>query len=197
MTSWPHTRYSLLARLGDAGDADAWQAFEAAYQPAIYRYARSRGLQESDALEVVQETRVAVHRAMPQWRPSHRAGSFRAWLAEAARRQTLQALRRRNAWDRARGTAAEQATLDQTAAATYDQYEEQLDERRWAFCCAAGAVEREVSELTWRAFWMTAVEGRAAVDVAAALGTTAGNVYSAKCRVLARIRRHVEEAHLA
>ena len=28
MTTWPNTRYSLLARLADADDGAAWQAFE-------------------------------------------------------------------------------------------------------------------------------------------------------------------------
>ncbi len=45
MTIWPPTRYSLLARLTDVDDGDAWRAFESIYQPAIYRYARHRGLQ--------------------------------------------------------------------------------------------------------------------------------------------------------
>ena len=85
-----------MARLADASDDAAWQTFERVYQPAVYRYARSRGLQEADALEVVQDVMVAVHRAMDQWEPSRRAGSFRAWLAEAARRLTLQALRQRD-----------------------------------------------------------------------------------------------------
>src|SRR5262245_55345823 len=95
MTAWPHTRYSLLARLADPADDAAWQAFQAAYEPAIYRYARSRGLQEADALEVVQEVMVAVHRAVAEWKPTHRAGSFRRWLGEAARRLTLRALSQR------------------------------------------------------------------------------------------------------
>ena len=103
MSTWPDTRYSLLARLADADDGAAWRDFETLYQPAIYRYARSRSLQEADALEVVQEVMLAVHRAMDGWRPSNRAGSFRAWLAEAARRLTLQVLRQRDKRDRGAG----------------------------------------------------------------------------------------------
>ena len=64
MATWPHTRYSLLARLADAADETAWRTFEAVYQPAIYRYARSRDLHEADALEVV-EDRAARPRLAP------------------------------------------------------------------------------------------------------------------------------------
>jgi RNA polymerase sigma factor (sigma-70 family) len=189
MATWPHTRYSLLARLADADDGAAWRAFEAAYQPAVYRFARSRGLQEADALEVVQEVMLAVHRAVPDWRPSQRAGSFRAWLAEAARRLTLQTLRKRDRRDRAAGGVAGQGVLAEAAAPV--AIAEHDDERRWAFFCAAARVEQEVQPATWRAFWLTAVEGRAAADAARELDMTVGNVYSAKCRVLNRIRRCV------
>ncbi len=191
MSTWPHTQYSLLARLADAADDGAWQAFESIYQPAVYRYARSRGLQEADALEVVQDVMVAVHRAMGDWKPSNRTGSFRAWLAEAARRITLQAIRQRDKRDRAAGGTEVRSMLElaEAPAAVGDED----DDRRWAFFCAAACVEQEVQELTWRAFWLTAVEGQPAAAAARELDTTVGNVYSAKCRVLDRIRRRVQE----
>jgi RNA polymerase sigma-70 factor (ECF subfamily) len=192
MTIWPHTRYSLLARLADTKDGAAWEAFQSIYQPAIYRYARSRGLQQADALEVVQEVMVAVHRAMNSWQPSQRTGSFRAWLAETARRLTLQTLRQRDKRDRAAGTSAVRAVLEQVEAPPAP-LADQEDERRWAFFCAAACVEQEVQELTWRAFWLAAVEGRPAAEIARELNTSVGNVYSAKCRVLDRIRRRVQE----
>lgn len=192
MTTWPHTRYSLLARLADADDGAAWQTFERVYQPAIYRYARSRNLQEADALEVVQEVMVAVHKAMDSWKPSQRAGSFRAWLAEAARRITLQTVRKRDRRDRAVG-GSDRGSLELVVAAPTTTSDEE-DLNRWRFFCAAAAVERDVHPSTWRAFWLTAVENRPAASVARELGFSVGNVYSAKCRVLDRIRKHVQES---
>jgi RNA polymerase sigma-70 factor (ECF subfamily) len=150
-------------------------------------------LQEADALEVVQEVMLAVHRAMDGWKPSQRAGSFRAWLAEAARRITLQTLRQRDKRDRAAGGAATRGALHEVVAPTACEQTEQEDARRWVFFCAAACVEQEVQESTWRAFWLTAVDGRPAADAARELGLTVGNVYSAKCRVLERIRRRVAE----
>lgn len=195
MTIWPPTRYSLLARLADVDDGDAWRVFESIYQPAIYRYARHRGLQEADALEAVQEVMVAVHRAMDSWQRTGRAGSFRAWLAEAARRVTLQALRQRDRRDRAAGGSGVHAALDLVAAPDGgdESAAEPQDERRWKFFCAAACVEREVHATTWRAFWLAAVDGLPAAAVARELDMTVGNVYSAKCRVLDRIRRRVQE----
>jgi RNA polymerase sigma-70 factor (ECF subfamily) len=53
-------------------------------------------------------------------------------------------------------------------------------------------VKGEFQENTWRAFWLTAVEGVAASEVAAQTGMSLGAIYVAKSRVLARLREQVE-----
>ena len=70
---------------------------------------------------------------------------------------------------------------------------EDRDWQEWAFCWAAGQVQREVSPPTWRAFWLTAVDGLPPGEIAVKLGMKAGTVYAAKCRVLARIRERIRE----
>lgn len=49
----PDTRHSLIARLSDRQNAEAWDQFSAIYQPLIYRLASAKGLQDADAHEVV------------------------------------------------------------------------------------------------------------------------------------------------
>ncbi|HEV3443267.1 MAG TPA: hypothetical protein VG099_01435, partial [Gemmataceae bacterium] len=46
---------------------------------------------------------------------------------------------------------------------------------------------------TWQAFWLTAVEGKEPKEAAGALGITVGAVYIAKSRVLARLRKKIEQ----
>jgi RNA polymerase sigma-70 factor (ECF subfamily) len=182
----------LIQRLANPADSVAWERFEKCYQLAIYRYARSRGLQQIDAIDVVQEVLLAVHRQAARWEPTGRAGSFRAWLAETARRVTLQVIRFR---DRTKSSAAASSIVEALATMPIheDSAEDQRETDRWRFYCAAATVEAEVSQQNWRAFWMTAVEGKAAEVVAKSLSMRVGTVYSAKCRVLARIRQAVEQ----
>jgi RNA polymerase sigma-70 factor (ECF subfamily) len=52
-------------------------------------------------------------------------------------------------------------------------------------------VKNEFQETTWRAFWLTAVEGVAAADAARQVGISPGATYVAKSRVLARIKEEV------
>ena len=188
----PDTRYSLLARLSDPGDVAAWSEFIEIYEDAIYRYSRSRGLQDSDAREVVQHVLLVVHEAIGDWRPSGRAGSFRGWLIRTARRVCLRSLRDRSQCDRAVGGSSIVEKLHDLAAPDEADGTDERDWQRWAFCWAAGQIEREIEPATWRAFWLTAVEGVPAGDAARQVGLSPGATYVAKSRVLARLKEEVE-----
>jgi len=65
--------------------------------------------------------------------------------------------------------------------------------KRQVFRWAAEQVKHEFTEATWQAFWNTGVENRTIPQVARELGLSAGAVYIARSRVLARLRRRVEE----
>src|SRR5579872_5075170 len=139
----PDTRYSLLARLIDPGDAQAWSEFVEIYEDAIYRYSRSRGLQDSDAREVVQHVLLVVHRAIGRWQPSGRAGSFRGWLLRTARRVCLRSLCDRSYRELAVGGSSVIERLQDLAAPDCSDEGDERDWQKWAFCWAAGEIERE------------------------------------------------------
>jgi len=188
-TLLPETRYSLIARLARPEDVETWQEFLRTYEAAILRYCRTKGLQDADAADVCQHVLVAVHKAAQNWQPSGREGSFRAWLFETARRACLKRLRTRPA------DGIEQEKVEAPGTDLLDDMIQQEDAacQKWAFYAAAAAVQLEVEETTWRAFWRTTVENQAAQTVADELRISIGSVYTARCRVLSRIRRRVDE----
>ena len=51
----PPTHHTLLLRLRDSRDEEAWRQFVELYAPAVFRTCRRRGLQEADAADVTQE----------------------------------------------------------------------------------------------------------------------------------------------
>ena len=65
--------------------------------------------------------------------------------------------------------------------------------RRRLLDWAIREAREEFTEAAWRAFQMTAIEGKDAVEAARAIGTTVGTVYYQKSRVMARLRRIIEE----
>lgn len=191
MAQLPDTRYSLLARLAEPADAAAWSRFAETYEPAVFRYARSRGLQDADAWEVIQRVLIVVHQRIGEWNPSGSPGSFRSWLMRTAHHVCQQVSREVRRRDRSAGGDSTNERLHDVAIVIDD--DESKAWEHWAFCWAAGMVQEEVEPVTWKAFWMTAVEGAAASEVASRLAIKVGSVYTAKCRTLTRIRQLVDE----
>src|SRR4051794_5951442 len=76
MPSWPNTRVTLLGRLRDPQDQQAWNEFVALYGPSIYNFARRRLPQDEDAADIMQEVLSAVLKGNYQ-RPK---GRFQKWL---------------------------------------------------------------------------------------------------------------------
>ncbi|MEL6110201.1 MAG: sigma-70 family RNA polymerase sigma factor [Planctomycetota bacterium] len=191
----PETRHSLIARLARPEDSATWSEFLCTYESAILRFCRARGLQEADVADVAQEVLLAVHSVAPRWQPTHQSGSFRAWLFETARRSCLHAMRkRRRATEDLHEDAVSEGASDVLAQLAD---EEQNSWEQWAFCAAASVVQNEVETSTWQAFWLTAVENLPASEAAARLHLTMGNVYTAKSRVLGRLRRCAGELSMS
>ncbi len=65
--------------------------------------------------------------------------------------------------------------------------------RRGLLAWAAERVRPKFSELAWQAFWQTGVHGKSPRVVAQELGMSLGTVYQYKSRVVARIRREIEQ----
>lgn len=95
---WLPTRPSLLARLRDEADSASWhrgwEEFYAIYCPVVYRYARKRGLSESDAEDLVQEVVSGLARRIPEFIHDPQRGSFKTWLFRICRNKVVDHLRR-------------------------------------------------------------------------------------------------------
>ncbi len=182
----PDTRQSLIARLHDAGDAAAWVEFCAIYEPTTYRMARKFGLQDADAREVTQEVLLLVSRKIAAFEIG-RDGRFRGWLACIARNAAVDLLRRRKTTG-VGGSDFVRQLAELPLNTNDDAYAFDIEARRQQFRWAADQVRHVVSEQTWQAFWLTAVDGNAGDQVAKQLGMSVGAVYVARCRTLARVK---------
>jgi RNA polymerase sigma factor (sigma-70 family) len=193
MSESPTTQVSLLLRLGDADDREAWGRFVALYAPLIYRFFRRRSIQDADAADLTQEVLQVVSQRAKSFSHQGHSGSFRAWLYTIARNRMRQFLAQCGRTDQATGDSAVLKQAEATAAPEDDaQIWEQEHERR-LFAWASQEVCRRVDPSTWQAFWQTAVEGQSGEQTAAALGLSPGAVYVAKSRVMARLRAVVAE----
>jgi len=195
MMTVPETRPSLLIRIKDAHDQQAWSEFYDIYQPLIVRLVTQRGLQDSDAREVAQEVLVSVSKAIGRWDSDPDRGSFRGWLSRIARNLVINFLIRQSRHPRGTGNSDFARWLDEIPAPDLGESRLfDLEQRRQLFLWASSEIQSEFRESTWQAFWQTSVEGREVPQVSKDLGLSAGTIYVARSRIMKRLREKVEEA---
>ena len=195
MVDSPQTRLSLLIRLRDPGDGSAWEEFLEIYTPLLRNLARRKGLQEADAADLTQDVFRAVARAIDRYEHDPERGTFRAWLFRIARNLIVNQLVARRRHPPGIGGDSAVRRLEEHPAPAEEETALFLDEyRRRLFAWAAEQVRGEFRTPTWQSFWMAGVEGRPAQEVADALGLSVGAVYHNKSRVMARLRRRIEQA---
>lgn len=188
----PDTRNSLLLQVRDLKNRHAWEEFSDIYRPVIFRLAKLKGLQTSDAEDLTQQVLINVARAIDGWQPDPHRAKFRTWLRTVADNAILNALTRQRP-DRAIGGDAGHAalTIQPTPAANSKLLK--IEYRREVFVQVSQQIRSEFSDDTWAAFWRTTVDEIDIDDVAKELGRTRGSVYASRSRVMKRLRQKVEE----
>lgn len=196
MAEPPLTRVTLLARIRDGRDADAWSEFVQIYGPVVYRFARNRGLQDADAADLMQDVLRSVARNAHRMEYDPKRGTFRGWLYTVTRNKIYNFLSSQRNRPRGSGDPDAQERLDATPAREDENAgpdaEWEKEYQRGISARAMDKVKDEFQPATWQAFWLTAVEGKPAAEVGAGLKMTSGAVYVAKSRVLSRLREEVQ-----
>ncbi len=193
MREAPETRQSLLLRLRDARDHQAWTEFLAIYEPLIHRLATRKGFQDADASELTQEVLLTVAGAIERWNPDPQRGSFRGWLIRIARNLMINFLAKRRNRPLVIGDTDFHRLLDeQPAPESGESHYFDQEYKRQTFLWAADRIRPEFQENTWQAFWQTCVDGNAVKEAAAKLNMSVGSVYVSRSRVMARLKKEIE-----
>lgn len=185
------TRHSLILRIRNLQDSEAWEVFVDIYGPLIYRYGMKQGLQEADATDLCQEVLREVAGCIDRFDYDNSIGKFRNWLMVVARYQLSNRRRKEIKLPRTGDTAMirlnQEAVPDELSQQWENEYQDQLF--RWA----SEQVRKIVAPQTWQAFWETSVKGHPPDEVAQKLGMKVGAVYVAKSRVVVRIKEKIAE----
>jgi RNA polymerase sigma factor (sigma-70 family) len=187
---FPETRNSLLLKLQDSADCESWHEFVAIYRPVVYRMARRRGMQDTDAQDLAQAVLISVADSVACWQIDPQRARFRTWLVRVARNAIIDAFRRKRP-DVGEGGTTQIIRLQQQPVP--DHAEIDTEHRRELFRWAARQVRWEFAEETWLAFWRTAVETKPVQEVAKDLGKSPGAIYIARSRVMRRLQERVRE----
>lgn len=193
MQSNNHTRPSLLLRLRDVEDAQAWSEFVDLYTPLVFGHCRRHGLQEADAADVAQEVMQIAAQRLPGFEYDSHRGKFRGWLLQTTRNRLFKFFdRQKRAPSPASETTLGRFVEGEAGADEQERWEEEYRQR--LFDWAAEKARPEFQSPTWDAFWLTAIDSLSVKEVAAKVGISLGAVYVARSRVTARLRELIETA---
>lgn len=190
------TTETVLQRLRDFDNREAWEQFADRFRRPVVSFARSMGLGPADAEDAAQETLIAFAEAYRDGRYDPSKGRLSRFLFGIAYRQALRARRQAGGprmGDAARVGQAEthfwsQVPDEQTASGVWDgEWERILLER------CLEQVRGEFEPQSFRAFELTVREERPPAEAAEALGVPLKTVYNAKHRILKRIRELREQ----
>jgi RNA polymerase sigma-70 factor (ECF subfamily) len=183
------TSATLLARLKDLQDLDAWNRLNDLYGPLIRSWAIRLGVRGSDADDLMQEVMTVVVRRFPEFVHPDRPGAFRGWLRAIAANCARDAWRARRVAPKAPGGTDFGSYLARLEDPTDDLSREW--DREHDVYVTRRMLERikpDFEAKTWELFQQFVLDGHSADAVAAACGTSPNAVYIAKSRVLARLR---------
>ncbi len=192
MDSNPDTRNSLIVRMHDRDDDEAWTEFVQIYQPLVERFVQRHRLQYADAAEVTQEVLGRVAKSIETWDPDHSKSTFRGWLYRITRNLTIDFLRRQQA-EQNRIPVADPGLSQIAEPCEEDSMEFQIEYERQLFQWAAQRLKPSFKPINWQAFWLSTIEGKSAQEVAQQLEIKCGAVYVARSRIMSRMSKLIHQ----
>jgi RNA polymerase sigma-70 factor (ECF subfamily) len=183
------THPSLLARVRDPQDVEAWREFEARYRDLIRRYCRSRGLQEADAEDVSQLVLLALSRALASFAFDPARGRFRDYLGRVVHNAVV----RHAARPRRPADLLDTAVLD-ALIGSVDAARDERWEREWMMHHYRLALEGERAEHSAEtlAIFERLLAGESVAAVAESCAMTPDAVYKIRQRVRDSLRERID-----
>jgi RNA polymerase sigma-70 factor (ECF subfamily) len=180
----------LLVRV-QGQDKAAWDRLVHVYAPLVYDWChRHAGLQEADARDVGQEVFESVWRGIQGFRRDRPQDSFRAWLRVVTRNKIADFYRHRQPETVAEGGSEALTRVRQVPGMELPDPDPEMDsaETTLVYHRAVALMQSEFEEKTWQAFQAVVMNGQKPAEVARMLQMSIGAVYSAKSRILKRLR---------
>ncbi len=150
------TPISLLLRLRQPGDQEAWTRLVHLVTPALLSWGHRAGLSPDDAADLAQEVLTLLVRELPEF-DYDRAKTFRGWLRQVTLNKWRERQRRLVPVTLAEGDGR----LEELECPTVEAFWE-ADYREHLVARAMELMQAEFKPTTWRACWEFVVSGRSA-----------------------------------
>ena len=183
------TRSSVIRAVANTENEAAWQRFFDLYAGFVFSIARSKGLNDTDADDIVQMVFADLARNLPTFKYDRAKGRFRSYLSGLVHWRVMDKLKagKRDAdlkaavWEEAKGAAAE---------------DDGFAEREWQAAALEEALRRikpEVRPEHYAAFVASTVEGQDTDVVMKLYGISRDSLYQIRKRLTVKLREKLAE----
>ena len=187
------TRSSVIKAVADTENEAAWQRLFDLYAGFVFSIARSKGLREEDADDVVQIVFADLVRNLPAFQYDRAKGKFRSYLTGLVHWRVTDRLKAGKRDAELKAAYCEEAKFweEVKAAATDDGG---FSEREWQAAALEEALRRikaDVRPKHYAAFVASTVEGQDTEAVMKLYGLSRDNLYQIRTRLTAKLRETV------
>jgi RNA polymerase sigma-70 factor (ECF subfamily) len=187
----------------DLDDHARWNKFHQMYRGLLIGVARRAGLNDHEAEDAVQETMLAVAQKMPQFTYEPGKDSFKGWLLQIARWKIADQFRKRAGQARhsapsdddqtqvtAGGSVSRSPQHVPDPSASFDTLWE-TEFQRLCLREALAHVQRMVNPAHYAIYHLHVIKERPAAEISRTLGVKRAQIYLAKCRVSAALKKEI------
>ena len=183
------TSLSLLDRVCRNEDADAWNELHEMYSPLIRGWLNRHGLSNADADDLNQEALLILMRKLSSFDHNGRVGAFRKWL----RLIVYNCVRDHWKFNRLRQLPESNSSLNHLEQLQDESSplsrEWDLEHDKHVTHKLLSRIKQQVESKTWDVFELLTFEDKTPQEVADQLNISLGAVYTAKSRVLSKLRK--------
>lgn len=187
-----HTRRSLILKLSDWQDRKSWDEFYRTYWRPIYSVAIQSGLREHEAWDVVQEVVITIAKQSRKQAYDPKRGSFKAWLWKITSWRISDQFRARaKDTSSASDIPGSSSPLDFVPDMDSPSFEDIWD-KEWQDNVMKAALDRvkmKISPRQFQIFDYNVIRGMKPTEVHRKLGVSLAQVYLAKHRVSALLKK--------
>lgn len=188
--TYESTSASLLVRVRDPADEQAWRDFVARYDELIFRYCLRRGLQPADCEDVRQAVWVNLSKGLRTFEYNPARGRFRNYLGKTVRSAIFRHFSRYGSPDQALSSGV----LASVPNGEGDEHDEHW-QKEWVdhhYRLAMGTIEWTFDEKSVMVF-RRLIGGEPTDRVAVDFGMTVAAVHQAKHRIRSRMRELIAQ----
>ena len=183
------TRSSVIRAVADTENEAAWQRFFDLYAGFVFSIARSKGLNDTDADDIVQMVFADLARNLPSFKYDREKGRFRSYLAALVKWRVIDRLKA------VRRDAELKAGFMEEVKET-GQRDEEFADREWKAVAMDHALRRIKSSVRpehYAAFVASTVEGQDTETVMKLYKLSRDNLYQIRKRLSERLRKVMSE----